>query len=153
MTYVFISILQKRSLQQELAQLATINSQLQERPRQNQATEIIDFSSGKKVTSIPANQISHISVDDHYCYVHFMENGKTAAKVDVSGPLTKIEHLLPDSFIKVHRSHIVNLEKISQVERQARNYTLWLFDNQFQVPVSRSKLQNVLPRLQAYLQP
>ena len=149
-TYVFISVLQKRNLQQELTQLFAINSQLQDRPRHSQATKAIDFSSGKKVTSIPANQISHISVDDHYCYVHFTEKGSTAAKVDVSGPLTRIEHLLPDYFIKVHRSHIVNLDKILNVEKLERNYALLLAD-EYRIPISRSRLQQVLPKLQTFL--
>ena len=71
-------------------------------------------------------------------------------KIDESRPLTRIEHLLPDTFIKVHRSHIVNLDKILNVEKLERNYALLLAD-EFRIPISRNRLQQVLPKLQTFL--
>lgn len=149
-TYLFILVLQKRGLQQELGELTRINRQLESMAPRATETEMIEFVAGKKTVAIPADHISHISVDDHYCYVHSEKDG-AEQKLDISGPLASVEPLLPETFVKVHRSHIVNLEKISQVEKRDRSYALLLSNNRFRVPVSRGRLQEVLPRLQRFL--
>ncbi len=149
-TYLFISFLQRRGLLKELEELSLVNDQLQSKEKTETETHKVEFTSGKKQIAISANEISHISVEDHYCYVHYSRDG-TFGKFDVLGPLSSVEPILPSTFIKVHRSHVVNLDKISHVEKQDRNYALLLDNNQFRVPISRGRLQEVLPRLQRFL--
>ena len=66
-------------------------------------------------------------------------------------PLRDILALLPDEdFVQVHRSHIVNLQHVQSVARHNRAIRLMLSDG-FEVPVSRHRLESVLPKIKASL--
>lgn len=149
-TYLFVVVMQKRGLLQELDELAQLNQKLKLGPHSQKSDKTIDdilLTSGKKETLISPKAISHISVEDHYCYVYHLSSTNELRKVDISQPLSRIQNVLPDEFIKVHRSHIVNVGHVSRIEKKGRNYTLSLCNDSYRIPISRSHLQKVLPVL------
>ena len=84
-------------------------------------------------------------MDDHYCYVHYRQ-GDTYTKRDLGLPLREVAALLPEEFVQVHRSHIVNLGHIASIKRRGRSIYLALMGD-YEVPVSRHRLEDVLPMI------
>lgn len=149
-TYLFIQPYLTESLTSELAKLRDINALLEAgAPNVSNAAEPVRFRSGKTTFALDAGSIRNIAVDDHYCYVHYRHKDEYA-KRDLAMPLRDVLALLPDEFVQVHRSHIVNLRSIRSIRRKNRNIRLVLAGG-FEVPVSRHRLDQVLPLLRQQL--
>lgn len=149
-TYFFVQPYLTESLRSELAKLRDVNALLEAgRPNVSEAADPIRFPSGKMDFVLDAGSVRNIAVDDHYCYVHYRDNGDFA-KRDLAMPLRDVSALLPPVFVQVHRSHIVNLEHVRSIRRQGRSLRLVL-DGEMEVPVSRHRLDQVLPLLRRQL--
>lgn len=149
-TYFFVQPYLTASLTTELNKLRDINALLEAgMPALSDAVQPIRFQSGKKTFALDAGSIRNIAVDDHYCYVHYRRNGEFA-KRDLAMPLRDVMALLPAEFTQVHRSHIVNLRSIQSVRRKNRRTRLVL-QGDFEVPVSRHRLDRILPLLRQQL--
>ena len=146
LTYLFVQPYLTESLKSELAKLRDVNMLLEAGGLNvDLAAEPIRFHSGKTEFVLDAGSIRNIAVDDHYCYVHY-RHGDGYAKRDLSMPLRDLSALLPADFVQVHRSHIVNLRHVQLVKRKNRSVRLALA-GEFEVPVSRYRLDQVLPKL------
>ncbi|EGA88369.1 hypothetical protein GPDM_15659 [Planococcus donghaensis MPA1U2] len=91
---------------------------------------------------IPVTKVSHIESsqkktwfytdDETYCVIHTLKNLKPQ---------------LPDSFLPIHRSYIVNIDYIEEISRDiASNYQLTLRDGSI-LPVSQNYTASVRARL------
>jgi len=146
-TYLIVQPYMGESLKLELARLRDINELLQGRTLSDRPTDpLIRFESGKTDFALPANTIRNVVVEDHYCYVHYRHN-EGFAKRDLARPIRDVLALLPADFVQVHRSHIINVQHISSLVRENRRIHV-LLDSGFKAPVSRHRLQEVLPLLQ-----
>ncbi len=145
-TYFFVQPYLTESLKSELDRLRDVNALLESAgPATSDAAVPIRFQSGKNEFILDASSIRNIAVDDHYSYVHFRsDDGYT--KRDLAMPLRDVAKLLPDQFVQVHRSHIVSLGHVRSIKRHKRSIRLVL-DGEFEVPVSRHRLDAVLPLL------
>ncbi len=149
-TYFFIQPYLTEGLTAELVKLRDINALLEAgAPGVSDVEAPIRFQSGKTSFTLEAQSIRNIAVDDHYCYVHYRQDDRYA-KRDLAMPLRDALSLLPTEFVQVHRSHIVNLRHIQSVRRKNRGIRLVL-DGDFEVPVSRHRLDQVLPSLRQQL--
>lgn len=150
-TYFFIHPYLAESRTAELVKLREVNALLEAGARSvGDAAEPIWFESGKTTFALEAASIRNVAVDDHYCYVHYRhDDGYT--KRDLAMPLRDVATLLPSEFVRVHRSHIVNLRSIRSIRRKNRSIRLVL-DGGFEVPVSRHRLDRVLPLLRQQLE-
>ncbi|MCP4298200.1 MAG: LytTR family transcriptional regulator [Proteobacteria bacterium] len=110
----------------------------------------IEFTSDSGKTTIPAESITHISVEEHYS--NFFYNSENQNKeIQLRLSLKEALKKLPQhSFVQVHRSHIVNLNYISHIEQQNRVYTLFLRDCKTTLPISRHRVPAVLPQIKAF---
>ncbi len=149
-TYFFIQPYLTASITAELEKLREVNALLEAgMPNVGDAAQPILFQAGKNPFSIDATYLRNIVVDDHYCYVHYRhKDGYT--KRDLAMPLRDVLAKLPAEFVQVHRSHIVNLRSIRSIRRENRRMRLVL-DGDFEVPVSRHRLDEVLPLLRQQL--
>jgi len=146
-TYLFVQPYVTQGLKSELARLRDINELLECRRTRPEAIDHkpIRFESGRTDFTLSAETIRNIVVEDHYCYVHYRQNGGFA-KRDLAMPLRDVQTLLPSYFVQVHRSHIVNLQHVATVRRKNRSIRL-ILDSAYEVPVSRHRLDDVLPLL------
>lgn len=144
-TYLFVQPYLGEGLRLELARLQEINALLENRDRggPRNGEQLIHFESGRTRFTLDANTIRNIVVEDHYCYIHY-QSGGGYAKRDLGIPLREMLALLPQDFVQVHRSHIVNLEQIVSISRINRN-TFLILSGDYGVPVSRHRLEDVLP--------
>jgi hypothetical protein len=95
---------------------------------------------------IPYNEISHVSVEDHYCRLVHISGDKLASHI-LRMPLNQLESELPDEkFVRIHRSHIVNLVHVTgwRMVRQQRHLVM---DHGEQLPISRSRMAELKPSL------
>lgn len=99
-----------------------------------------------KITGMLDNKIFVISLDDIY-YIEVNEKNSliyTKDAVYISKvKISKLEEILPkEKFYRTHRSYIVNLDKIVEVEPWFNStYVLKIADLKFKVPVSRNKVK------------
>ncbi len=149
-TYFFIQPYLTASLTAELEKLRDLNALLEAgMPKVSDDAQPIRFQTGKQSFVLDASSVRNIAVDDHYCYVHYRLNDGYG-KRDLAMPLKEVLASLPAEFAQVHRSHVVNLRSIRSIKRENRSMRLVL-DGDFEVPVSRHRLNEVLPLLRQQL--
>ncbi len=68
--------------------------------------------SGSKTYRIHTNEINYIEKDGNYA-TYFMDNQKVVARESVLASLEK----LPDHFMQVHKSFVVNTNKVSSIDK------------------------------------
>ena len=60
-------------------------------------------------------------------------------------PLYRLKEVLPSSvFLQTHRSFLVNLKKISHIDKQSDPWTVFFFDTKENAYISRSYRQQVI---------
>jgi DNA-binding LytR/AlgR family response regulator len=92
-----------------------------------------------EMVKVLLKEILYAEADRNYCKV-FTENGSYLLSV----PLRNIEAQLPaDQFIRVHRSFVVNLQKIDAISE----YHEYLTIQSRQVPIARRAKEEVVKRL------
>ncbi len=143
-TNAFVSRRRRADIEQLAGRLAEVNARLSA-PHPPPADSRIVFRHGRQHIDLAAAEVTHVTVDDHHCYLHCIGGGPPR-KVPVGVPLKDLQGSLPDSFLQVHRSHVVNVDAVNRVERQARRVFLQL-DGGARIPVSRQRLAEVLVRL------
>jgi len=83
---------------------------------------------------IPVAQLDYAEAQDDYVALH--TRGKTLLKQQT---ITNLERALdPARFVRVHRSFLVNLERISKVEPYTKDTRLAVLADGSKIPVSRS---------------
>ena len=103
------------------------------RPGQRR-TERILVRDGSEVRVIPSDAIDYIEARDDTVAIH--AGGRTHLKAQ---RLTTLEEGLdPRHFIRVHRSFIINLDRLRSIELYAKDSRLAILADGTKVPVSRS---------------
>lgn len=89
---------------------------------------------GTRVHIIPADQLEYAEAQDDYVALH--SGGKSYLKQQTISSLA--EALDPSHFVRVHRSYLVNLERVTKIEPYTRDTRLAILTSGTQVPVSRT---------------
>ncbi len=111
--------------------------------RQNRPLERILIRDGSKVHVIPVDRIDYIEAQDDY--VSFKSGGKEHLKQDT---LANLEALLdPRQFIRIHRSYILNIERLARLDLYAKDSRVALLVDGTELPVSRSGYARLRPLL------
>lgn len=103
----------------------------------------IELVSAGRTDYIASDRIAQLKAAGDYVEVHF-ENGQTAL---YTGSLSGLEASLPPTFLRVHRSHIVNTSFVSALERDASGVGRLILSNGMDVPISR----RILPKVRSAL--
>lgn len=104
----------------------------------------------KKVVLKTSGSILSVDIDDiYFCeaeggsYTHF--HFKDKSKFLVSKPLKEYDEMLSDcNFFRIHKSYLVNLDKIVSYEKQAGGSVI--LDNQIELTVSHRRREQFLNR-------
>jgi len=92
---------------------------------------------------VPVDEVSWIEADDYYVTVHAA--GRRHLWRESLAALE--ERLDPRRFVRVHRSAIVNVDRVREVEHGRDGRATVRLDTGVRVPVSRSRRDEVLERL------
>ena len=84
---------------------------------------------------------------DNYVSIHYRENDKVQKKL-LRSTLTRLEDQITiPSIFRCHRSYMVNLNQIKQVEGNSRGLQLDLLDIPQKIPVSRKYVKDIQAQL------
>ncbi|MFH0755705.1 MAG: LytTR family transcriptional regulator DNA-binding domain-containing protein [Bacteroidota bacterium] len=98
----------------------------------------ISVLSRRKTTRIDFDKLLYIESLADYINIHRENGGEVVSKEKIS----HMENRLPDGFLRIHRSFIVNVSKITSFSREE------LFVGETKLPVSRTYRSEVISRLQ-----
>jgi two-component system, LytTR family, response regulator len=108
-----------------------------------QYAERLVVRDGTRVQIIPVAKLDYADAQDDY--VGLNAEGKTHLKQQTISSLESI--LDPNHFVRIHRSYIVNLEKVTKIEPYSKDDHVVVLTTGAQLPVSRSgytRLQTLL---------
>jgi two-component system LytT family response regulator len=103
------------------------------RPPQ-QFLERVVVKDGTKVTLIPVSKLDYAEAQDDY--VALASQGKKHLKQQTIAGLEA--GLNPDGFVRIHRSYIVNLERVVRIEPYGKDSRLAILSDGTRLPVSRA---------------
>jgi two-component system, LytTR family, response regulator len=89
---------------------------------------------GARVHVVPVDKLDFVEAQDDYVCLH--AEGKRYLKEQT---MAELETLLdPKRFVRIHRSYILNIERIARVELYAKDSRIAILQNGTKMPVSRS---------------
>ena len=89
---------------------------------------------GARVHVVPVDKLDFVEAQDDYVCLH--AEGKRYLKEQT---MAELESLLdPKRFVRIHRSYILNIERIARVELYAKDSRIAILQNGTKLPVSRS---------------
>ncbi|MBZ5498004.1 MAG: LytTR family DNA-binding domain-containing protein [Acidobacteriia bacterium] len=98
---------------------------------------------GSRVHVLPVEKIDYVQAQDDY--VCFKAGGKDYLKQEA---MADLENLLdPARFIRIHRSYILNIERLAKLELFAKDSHVAVLTDGTQLPVSRSGYARLKPLL------
>lgn len=104
------------------------------RPRSGVPLERVLIRDGSLVHVLPADRIDFVEAQDDY--VCFMSEGKSYLKDQT---MAAVEASLdPARFVRVHRSYLLNIERIARVELYAKDSRVAILRDGRRLPVSRA---------------
>jgi two-component system LytT family response regulator len=112
----------------EVAELAAAS-----RPA-GQYSERIVVKDGTKVSLIPVSKLEYAEALDDY--VSLVSEGKKHLKQQTISGLQLA--LNPAMFVRIHRSYVVNLERVSRIEPYGKESKVAILTNGVKLPVSRA---------------
>jgi two-component system, LytTR family, response regulator len=103
------------------------------RPRQGPVERVL-IRDGSQVHVIPVEKIDYIEAQDDY--VCFKSDGKQYLKDQTMAALEAT--LDPSRFVRIHRSYLLNIERIAKVELYAKDSRVAILRDGTRLPVSRA---------------
>ncbi|WP_410207715.1 LytR/AlgR family response regulator transcription factor [Fusobacterium sp.] len=128
----------EKRIHEVLSSLAKTKEIQNETPLEISKINKVTVFSGEKMVVISLDDICYIEVVEKESMIHTKES-VYSSKFKIS----KWEEILPkDKFYRTHRSYIINLDKITEVEPWFNGtYILKVKDLKFKVPVSRNNVK------------
>ena len=111
--------------------------------RQRSAPAQLQLVSSGRVEYVSTDRIVQLKGAGDYVELHYAD-GRTAL---FNGTLSALEDELPGTFLRVHRSHIVNTAFVSALERDASGIGRLTLSQGLDVPVSR----RIMPKVRSAL--
>jgi len=111
--------------------------------RPGQVLERVVIRDGAQVHVLPVDRIDYVEAQDDY--VAFHSGGRTVLKEQTLGDLES--RLDARRFVRIHRSFLLNIERLARVELYAKDSRLAILTDGTKLPVSRSghqRLQELL---------
>ncbi len=104
--------------------------------------EILVKNNGKSYWVQLAN-VSHLESNDYYINLHQPNN-----RVDlIRRSMNEVEKQMPPYFMRIHRSHIINMHFVEGIQREKSGGSRVLMKDGKRLPISRSRYQSVKKRL------
>lgn len=137
----------EEALKRALSRVGSTDSPVQdlvmEVRHQQQPLERILIKEGASVRVLPADTVDYVEAEDDYIAFHV--SGKKHLKHQALSDLE--QQLDPNRFVRIHRSYILNIDRISKLEPYSKDNRMAVLKDGTQLPVSRTgydKLKGLL---------
>ncbi|PWN68264.1 hypothetical protein C1631_016290 [Chryseobacterium phosphatilyticum] len=113
-----------------------------------QQNHLLKVSSANTELLIDESNFLCVQSMENYCTFYYLEDNqlkKHIIRISLANVLNQIE---TKSVQKCHRSYIVNLGKVKSLKGNAQGYKLHLSGFEVEIPVSRSFIATIIPKLQ-----
>lgn len=137
------SFARERELRQEAGDRARRLEIALERAQQKTAPERLKIQNGGKTRFIAAGEIAYCKGAGDYVEI-FLSNGERHLHL---AKLQDLEQSLPQTFLRVHRSYLVNTDYVQFLRRESSGVGSLTLANGDEVPVSR----RILPKVRSAL--
>jgi two-component system, LytTR family, response regulator len=111
--------------------------------KQQKPLQRVLIRDGSRVHVLPADKIDYIQAQDDY--VCFRSGGKEYLKQEAMGDMEAL--LDATRFIRIHRSYILNVERLARLQLLAKDSYVAVLNDGTQLPVSRSGYSRLKPLL------
>ena len=99
-----------------------------------QFAQRIVVKDGAKVTIIPVERLDYVQAQDDYVELHSQKRAYLKQQT-ISSLETALD---PKQFVRIHRSCIVNIERVNKIEPYTKDSRVAVLSDGTQLPVSRS---------------
>ena len=107
-------------------------------------SEMKEFCFREGIRKIPLRQIEMVESNLHnLCFIIYVRS--VEKKYTMAAKLNDIQEILPDDFVRIHQSYLVNIRYIKEIS----NYQVTLSTGKI-LPVARSKYKNIRERFLLY---
>ena len=96
--------------------------------------ERIVVKDGAKVTIIPVDKLDYVEAQDDYVLI--VSGGRKLLKQQTISSLENLLH--PAKFLRLHRSVIVNVERVARIEPYTKDSRIAILIDGTRLPVSRA---------------
>ena len=127
----------------DITEIVSAELPLKSEANQRRRLKKIPTASGHQVVLVDADDVLHLHSDGHYTRVVTAEDN-SFCNLSISDIEARLD---PEQFMRVHRSHIVNLTAIKALVREGGRLVIQLVDGDRMVPVSRTSAGDLLARL------
>ncbi len=109
------------------------------RPPDQPFPERIVVKDGPKVHIIPIEKLDYVEAQDDYVCLFSQKRGYLKQQT-----ISSLESTLdPKRFLRIHRSHIVNLERVAKIEPYTKDSKIAVLEDGTKLPVSRAGYQRL----------
>lgn len=100
-----------------------------------------------EVVFTPTNLLL-IKTEGNYCHIFYQMN-ETLKKKMLRNTLKNIEKMLSDytQIVKCHKSYLINLQKVTEIQKTEARYFLYIEGQDLKVPISRHLTREILDKL------
>mgnify|MGYP003648070421 CR=1 FL=1 len=148
LAYLFVQQANEYSIELESALAEkTLRAKLEfklEQMQQHQKSETLNINSAGKIEKIATQDIFYCQASGDYVEIYLQSR-----ELLFSGSLKSMAEQLPTIFVRVHRSYVVNIDKVISLKRDGENGYLVL-SNDAQIPVSRRMMPQVRETFSAH---
>lgn len=143
---------QNRLTKKYLNESASINAHLTQEPIQFiEETLVLKSEDGSEAASLKLDEFFYCKSADNYIELFYKSEGEIKKEL-FRNSLKDLEFQLAEfnDLKRVHRSYIVNLKKVKSVDGNARGLKLKLGESLPEIPISRSKHDEILSLLDSH---
>lgn len=140
--YIYLKRIHEKTADQVSKQLANHHP-----PTDHELSTTLNISANTINLQIHESHFICAQSMENYCSVYFMENDtlkKMLIRISLSSLLNQVQ---TDGIKRCHRSYIVNLNQVKSLKGNAQGYRLFLHEIDFEIPVSRSFISLIIPKL------
>ena len=109
---------------------------------------VVALGTGESAIEVECSSIILVSAEENYCQVVVL-NDPSVSSTLVRSTFQSVEQTLQgERFIRVHRSYLINVDHVERVHREGRRFLVKMQNWENEVPVAKSRLDDVLKRLE-----